>query len=219
MIKKVFTVAVLLLSAFYGYGQVSWNVKAGMNVSRVTNWDIVEMKPGYQFGVGMDYFFTDHWGIQPSLMLISKGFKDKGDYYRHFGDPIEPPPSEWSFEETQDRIYIELPVMLAYRFNISNTMKLVLNGGGYISYGIGGKYKVANIHEDGTEQKSSFSTFSPDFGPYGYEIERFDAGIGAGTTIEYKNKYIFSLFGAWGLNGVVYVSKNQTYGLNIGYKF
>ena len=57
--KKFFTVAVLLLSALYGYGQVSWNVKAGMNVSKITNYGVNEMKPGYQFGVGMDYFFTD----------------------------------------------------------------------------------------------------------------------------------------------------------------
>jgi len=219
MIKKIFTVAILLFSALYGYGQVSWNVKAGMNVSKITNHGANDMKPGYQFGVGMDYFFTDHWGIQPSLMIISKGFKDKGDYYRHFGDPIEPYPSGWSFSETQDRIYIELPVMLAYRFNISNKIKLVLNGGGYISYGIGGKHKVTNIHEDGTEQKYSFNTFTPDFGPHGYEIERLDAGLGAGTAIEYKNRYIFSLFGAWGLNRVFYKSTNQTYGFNIGYKF
>jgi hypothetical protein len=45
------------------------------------------------------------------------------------------------YNATQNRIYLEMPLMLAYRFNLSNTMKLVINGGGYISYGIGGKWK------------------------------------------------------------------------------
>ena len=45
------------------------------------------------------------------------------------------------FNHTMNRIYVEMPVMLAYRFTVSNTMKLVLNGGGYVSYGIDGKYK------------------------------------------------------------------------------
>ena len=219
MNKKIIVTVLLLFSALYGYSQVSWNVKAGMNLSRITNYGDLGVKPGYQFGAGMDYFFTDHWGIQPSLMIISKGFKSTGTGYRHFGDPIESPSSGWSFRETQDRLYVELPVMLAYRFNISNTVKFVLNGGGYIGYGIGGKYKGTNTHEDGSEVNFSFSTFSPDFGPHGYEIERLDFGIGAGTVLEFKNRYTIGLTGEWGLKEVSGWSKNQTYGINVGYKF
>jgi hypothetical protein len=220
MKKRIFAIALLLFAALYGYGQVSWNAKAGINASRVTNWrDEIDIKPGYQFGIGADYFFTDQWGIQPSLMLISKGVKMKGDYYRHFGDPFDIPTSGWSFKDTQHRIYIEMPVMLAYRFNISNTVKLVLSGGGYFGYGIGGKYKCTSIYEDGSEHESSFNTFSPPFGPHGYSIVKFDFGIGAGTAFEYKNRYAIGLFGEWGLRDIVGYSKNQSYGLNVGYKF
>jgi opacity protein-like surface antigen len=220
MNKKIIAVVLFSFSALNGYSQLSWNVKAGMNVSRVTNWyDETDLKPGYQLGAGMDYFFTDHWGVQSSLMLISKGFKTKGDYYRHFGDPIEPLPSGWSFKDTQHRIYVEMPVMLAYRFNVSNSIKFVLSGGGYIGYGIAGKYKCTSIYEDGSEHKDSFNTFSPPFGPHGYSIEKFDFGIGAGMAFEYKNRYTIGLIGEWGLKKIVGVSKNQSYGLNVGYKF
>jgi len=99
-----------------------------MNVSKITNYGVVDMKRGYQFGVGIDYYFTDSWGIQPSLMIISKGLKDKGDtcvgdrevYGFYYPNAF--------YNWTINRMYIEMPVMLAYRFNVSNTMKLILNG-------------------------------------------------------------------------------------------
>lgn len=190
-----------------GYSQLSWNVKAGMNLSKTTNED-TNMKPGYQLGMGADYFFNDCWGIQSSLILISKGFKNKGDY-------LYPPgwnaPAK-TFDKTENRIYIELPVMLAYRLSIAKNVNLILNGGAYISYGIVGKHKNKITLEDGSKANSSLNIFSN-----GYE--KFDTGLGAGTTIEYKKKYTVGLMGEWGLKGVTADSKNQTYGLNLGYKF
>jgi len=217
MKKKMFTIAVLLLTAVCGYSQVSWNVKAGMNVSKVTHYSDSEMKPGYQFGVGVDYFFTDSWGIQPSLMLVSKGVKWKGETYigELLGYISE---LNASFNNTENRMYIEMPVMLAYRINLSNALKLVFNGGGYVSYGIGGKSNFTYNLYDGTTQKYEGNTFS--------RGEKFDYGLGAGTALEFKNRYTVNLFGAWGLtsadtNVITNPGKNanQTYGLNIGYKF
>jgi len=221
MNRKIFAITVLLLSALYGYGQVSWNVKAGMNVSRITNFGNLGLKPGYQFGVGMDYFFTEHWGLQPSLMVISKGYKYKGDYYAVYIEEYGYYQPNAYYNETINRIYMEIPVMLAYRFNVSNTVKLVLNGGGYVSYGIGGKYKFSvTLFEDGSTEKTNGSSFNE-------RTNKLDFGLGAGTALEYKNRYTVSLFGEWGLKdtfksvspqSTVNLS-NQSYGLNVGYKF
>ena len=218
--KKIFTVAMLLFSALYGYGQVSWNVKAGMNVSKITNHEANDMKPGYQFGVGMDYFLNDHWGIQPSLMIISKGLKNNDEIYGgSMEEYIYYPPNAF-FNQTINKIYVEMPVMLAYRMNVSHAMKLVLNGGGYISYGIGGKEKFYITFEDGsTTETTTASSFTE-------RMNKFDFGLGCGTALEYKNRYTISLFAEWGIKRPeksVYHSNikfsNQTYGLNIGYKF
>ena len=209
MSKKGITILMFLFSVLSVHSQLSWNAKAGINLSNVTVWEGVDMKLGYQFGVGMDYYFNDHWGIQPSLMLISKGYKDKGDYSY---------PCNWddvrlkSYNITENRVYLEMPVMLAYRFNVADNMKLVLNGGGYVSYGIAGKYKNEDTLEDDSKTKESNNTFSDG-------MEKFDAGIGAGITFEYKNKYTIGLIGEWGLKKIVANTKNRTYGLNIGYKF
>ena len=222
MNKRFFVTVWLLFSALYGYSQVAWNVKAGMNVSKITNYGVNDMKPGYQFGVGMDYFFTGHWGIQPSLMIISKGLKSNGDLYSgNIAEYLYHPPNA-SYSETVNRMYLEMPVMLAYRFNVSGTVKLVFNGGGYVSYGIGGKYRFhVTLFEGGSAEKTSGSSFDE-------RTHRLDFGLGAGTALEYKNRYTVSLFAEWGLKDTfkpVYTQKNtvklsnQTYGLNIGYKF
>jgi len=228
MKKEILAIAVLLLFALCGYGQVSWNVKAGMNVSKVTNYSAMDsdsdMKPGYQFGVGLDYYFTNHWGIQPLLMIVSKGYKTQGDYYFHIGDPLTEPLYGWSNKQTQDRIYLEMPVMLAYRINVSNSLKLVINGGGYVSYGIVGKHNVTNTSPEGSKDKWFFNIF--ELQPHWGEIKKIDYGLGAGTALEFKNRYSVSLFGEWGLTSAdTNVSSwsrknaNHTYGLNIGYKF
>jgi opacity protein-like surface antigen len=220
MNRKIFAISVLLLSALCGYSQVSWNVKAGMNVSKVTNFSDTKMKPGYQFGAGMDYFFTNSWGIQPSLMIVSKGVKwTREAYIGELPDdlPFSPEPNA-SSNNTENRIYLEMPVMLAYRINLSNMLKLVFNGGGYVSYGIGGKSIFTYNLYDGTTEKYKGDTFS--------RGEKFDYGLGAGTALEFKHRYTVNLFGVWGLTSAdtnfhSFSGKNanHTYGLNIGYKF
>ena len=211
MKKRIAAIVLFLLSAFYGHSQVSWNVKAGMNLSTVTPMDMNEKKSGYQFGAGMDYYFHNNWGIQPSLMLISKGYKDK---VQDFDTPPEwEYPYSWkSFYYTENRIYISMPVMLAYRFNLSGTMKLVFNGGGYISYGIAGRLKGEQTLIDGSIEKIDYSSFSTG-------TKRFDTGLGAGAALEYKNRYTLNLFGELGLKNVSGSTKNRTFGLNVGYKF
>ena len=228
MKKKMFKIAVLLLTAVCGYSQVSWNVKAGMNVSKITNYHAdSDMKPGYQFGVGMDYFFTDSWGIQPSLMLVNKGvkikrsinFEEMPDGYSSASPSVSFPYLPYN-NLTENRMYLEMPVMLAYRVDLSNTLKLVFNGGGYIGYGIGGKTSVTYDNQDGSVEKHKGNTFDRS------GSQRFDYGLGVGTALELKNRYTVNLFGEWGLtsagtNIMTYHRKNanQTYGINIGYKF
>jgi hypothetical protein len=212
MNKNTLIAFFFLVSTLCGYSQIFWNVKAGMNLSTITPMEMNEKKTGYQFGVGMDYFFHNHWGIQPSLMLVSKGYKNKVEDY-DYPSEFDFPFYNWkSYYYTANRIYISMPVMLAYRFNLSGTMKLVFNGGGYISYGIAGKYKGEQTLKDGSIEKIDSGSFSAG-------TKRLDTGFGAGATLEYKNKYMLNLFGELGLKNVSGSTKNRSLGLNVGYKF
>ena len=210
MNKKLITILLLLLSCMSGYSQISWNAKAGISISNIINSGEVDFKPGYQVGVGMDYYFNDHWGIQPSLILISKGYKDKGDY--HIPPFMDNSEQLKSYKLTDNKVYVELPLLLTYRFNVSEKFKLIFSGGGYISYGVAGKFKYSETLLDGTSRKINVDSFSAG-------VKKFDNGLAAGATLEYKNKYSIGLSSDFGLRSTEARDKNRTYGLTFGYKF
>ena len=208
MKKKLITTLLLLLVCLSGYSQISWNAKAGVNISNTINSGNVDFKPGYQFGVGMDYYFNDHWGIQPSLMLISKGYKIKGDYppFINKSEQLK------SYDITDNKVYVELPLLLTYRFNVSEKLKLIFSGGGYIAYGITGKFKNTNTLLDGSKRKDKVDSFSAG-------VEKFDTGLAAGAALEYNDKYSIGLSSDFGLKSTQARFKNRTYGLSFGYRF
>ena len=208
MKKKLITTLLLLLVCLSGYSQISWNAKAGVNISNTINSGDVDFKPGYQFGVGMDYYFNNHWGIQPSLMLISKGYKIKGDYppFINKSEQLK------SYDITDNKVYVELPLLLTYRFNVSEKLKLIFSGGGYIAYGITGKFKNTNTLLDGSKRKDKVDSFSAG-------VEKFDTGLAAGAALEYNDKYSIGLSSDFGLKSTQARFKNRTYGLSFGYRF
>ena len=208
MKKKLITTLLLLLVCLSGYSQISWNAKAGVNISNTINSGNVDFKPGYQFGFGMDYYFNDHWGIQPSLMLISKGYKIKGDYppFINKSEQLK------SYDITDNKVYVELPLLLTYRFNVSEKLKLIFSGGGYIAYGITGKFKNTNTLLDGSKRKDKVDSFSAG-------VEKFDTGLAAGAALEYNDKYSIGLSSDFGLKSTQARFKNRTYGLSFGYRF
>ena len=59
--KKVFFTVLFALICTMGFSQVSFNVKAGLNLSSYIgeNSDHSEFKPGARIGVGMEYQFND----------------------------------------------------------------------------------------------------------------------------------------------------------------
>ena len=208
MKKKLITTLLLLLVCLSGYSQISWNAKAGVNISNTINSGNVDFKPGYQFGFGMDYYFNDHWGIQPSLMLISKGYKIKGDYppFINKSEQLK------SYDITDNKVYVELPLLLNYRFNVSGKYKLIFSGGGYVGYGIAGKTKNTATLLDGSTRKEKMDSFSEG-------VEKFDTGLAAGASLEYKEKYSIGISSDFGLQSTQSTFKNRTYGLTFGYRF
>ena len=110
-------------------------------------------------------------------MLISKGNKIKGDYPPF----INKSQQLKSYDITDNKVYVELPLLLTYRFNVSEKLKLIFSGGGYIAYGITGKFKNTNTLLDGSKRKDKMDSFSAG-------VEKFDTGLAAGAALEYNDK-------------------------------
>lgn len=108
-------------------------------------------------------------------------------------------------DQTVNTNYLELPIMAAYRIGVGSNMNLVFNAGPYMALGLFGT-KV-----DGKDA----------FDKEGGNLNRFDAGFGAGIKLEvekfvvgvdYTNGLFTKLSKNWKAN-------NYTFGVNFGYKF
>jgi len=141
-------------------------------------------------------------------MLISKGYKIKGDYppFINKSEQLK------SYDITDNKVYVELPLLLTYRFNVSGKYKLIFSGGGYVGYGIAGKTKNTATLLDGSTRKEKMDSFSEG-------VEKFDTGLAAGASLEYKEKYSIGISSDFGLQSTQSTFKNRTYGLTFGYRF
>lgn len=157
--KKFLMTAVLGMFALAGFSQVKWDAKVGMNFSNVTKYDDAKALPGFQLGVGMDYGFSESWSLQSGLLISSKGYK---------------------IEDVKVRpIYLDIPILAAYKFNISDNTKFVINAGPYLAFGLGGKAKDDNF---------DLKLFKSDEGDW----KRFDLGIQYGIGLELSDRYLIN---------------------------
>lgn len=192
--KKFLMTAVLGMFALAGFSQVKWDAKFGMNFSNMTKIDESKALPGFTLGVGMDYGFNENWSLQSGLMISSKGFKFK----------------EGDWKDKYRPIYLDIPILAAYKFNISDNTKFVINAGPYLAIGLGGKNKETD--------KEDIKLFDKD----GYDWKRFDLGIQYGIGLELSDRYLINLTGQNGFISPVDGGddpKNMTFSIGVGYRF
>ena len=123
--KKLLLTLALGMVAVFGFSQVRWDVKFGMNFSNQTKLDETKALPGFTMGVGADYAFNENWYFQPGVMITSKGYKVK-----YAGEKVTVRP-----------VYLDIPILAAYKFDITDNTKFVINAGPYLAIGLGGKAK------------------------------------------------------------------------------
>ena len=197
--KKFLMTAVLGMFALAGFSQVKWDAKVGMNFSNMTKFDDTKALPGFNLGVGMDYGFSENWSLQSGLMISSKGYKVK-DYAK-----VRP-------------IYLDIPILAAYKFNISDNTKFVINAGTYLAFGLGGKCKF--------DEGGDYKLFKGEDGEDA-EYSRFDLGIQYGIGLEIGDHYLVNLTGQNGfISPFDYPDgydgdkpKNMTFSIGVGYRF
>lgn len=199
--KKFLLTALLGMFAVAGFSQVKWDARFGMNFSNMTKMDESKALPGFTMGVGMDYGFSENWSFQSGLMITSKGWKfDEG------GD-----------KDTYRPIYLDIPILAAYKFAISDNAKLVINAGPYLAFGLGGKNKE---HWDGGEDTK---LFKDEAGMY--KMSRFDLGIQYGVGVELGDHYLVNFTGQNGFICPFDVPdgadkpKNMNFSIGVGYRF
>lgn len=196
-LKSLFLTA-FLFTALAASAQLSFGVKAGLNMSTITDVDDSKMKIGYKIGPTVEYALDENMAIQSALLLSSKGVKrDVLDY-------------------TRNANYLELPISFAYKYPIAYDTKIYANAGPYFAYGIFGKTKT-KTEVAGVERETKYDTFDDD------RMKNFDMGLTFGVGLEIT-QFNFGLNYDLGLtkisDEILYKdSKNGNFWISLGYKF
>lgn len=235
--KKSILFVLFAMVSVMGFSQFNgWNAKVGMNLSSWSE-DEVDTKLGFRAGVEQNICSAIfcHCSLLCSFRLKDVRRIAKVNW-RMYGKA----------KVTVNQMYLELPVMLAARFNVANKTNLVVTAGPYAGYGIGGKTKVdlrmndeklkmkfnsfgkvdkVTIEQGGKTQDVPLSELVGNFGDIEFEnndnkfLNRFDFGLGVGLALEF-NRFIVGLDGQFGLTELADKGpKNLNYAVSVGYKF
>lgn len=203
--KLSLVVVFVAMASIVGAQNSSLSIKGGVNMSNFYGDDLNDksMKVGFHVGLGADFEFAPNIGIQSGLFYSAKG-------------------AEYTYSSAEVNVtanYLQLPVHVAYKIDVTPGTKVVLHAGPYVAYGLGGKTKV-NL---GGTQLGSVDTFKDDSAIDAFNgLKRFDAGLGLGVGAEF-GRILVDLGWDMGLTNLSRIDnanvKTQNAYLSLGYKF
>lgn len=180
--KKLFFalagVAMMASSAVaQNYEKNLYGVRAGLNVSNasMSGFDFNSRVGFHVAGIYQRLLTETHpLYLETGLQISQKGFK--ADF--------------WADKETANPLYLEIPIMVNYKFNIKDVVTLYPSIGFYYALGVSGKSKYEYMETEEFEGES-YSEKSDLFGANGV-MKRSDFGMRFSATAEWK-QFVFSL--------------------------
>lgn len=164
-----------------------YGVTAGLNTSNYSEGDM-DSRIGFHVGVRGEYSFSNSLYGTASLLFSQKGAKaGEGDYKVKYNPG-----------------YLELPIMVGYRYGFDNGLSIFGETGPYFAYGICGKQKLGDEKYDFFEDG----------------VKKFDAGWGIHAGVEYS-KFQIRVGYEFGLSKVYDENdaKNRNLMVSVGYMF
>lgn len=222
-IVKVFLTALMLWTGISIHAQeetesslqkkrITFGIKGGLNLSNLTAYHDgdnyrEDLKVGFNIGPTVDFHLSKEFYLQSGLILSTKGAKVKD---------IDIMGTNYNCK--MNAMYLQVPIYFAYKATLPNsTNKIVIAGGPYFAYGIGGNSTFES--RSGTKS-NSIDTFDD------WLWNKADVGIGLEVALELE-KLVFTLGSDVSLTRVwkheyltrnLNVHNNVSY-ISIGYKF
>lgn len=203
--KRLLSFVCVAMLTIAASAQITWNVKAGGGIATLWGSDADNSKPHFvaKAGLGVEKPLSPNFSLMPSLEIAWKGFKyeEKGYDYGYGMSSLD-------LDFIIDMLYIQVPVLAAYRISPSNDWNITVKGGPYVAYSIYDHYKVSN--ELGSASGSNE-----------LDVNKFDAGINAGIDFEY-HRFVFGVeaeIGFFSLAKNDSKINNLAFYATIGYKF
>jgi hypothetical protein len=210
-LKLISVIAVAVLTTATAYMQVSFGVRAGVNLQNINGENDAggklknKLKPGFHAGVEVAFPIAQDFYLQPGLFFSAKGAADR--------DEVK--------DNNLSISYLELPIHLVYKPQLG-TGKIILGFGPYLAYGISGKIKFTGGEKDIVFTNDAEEEESD------YALKPFDAGADIFFGYEFAFKLYAQINAQLGLlnlspdvNGETQdiILKNTGFGLSLGYRF
>lgn len=179
-ISKFSLITLMLLSAFNINAQdeqpLQLGIRGGINISNFggddikyndnTKFDDKTALVGYMAGITLDYQLASAIYLQTGLDFTTKGAK------------FESGSNVLSGSLKYTPMYIQLPVHIAFKLPLTESLKIVLGGGGFAAYGVGGKVKSTLSSGDSNLNLPESDFFGDN------TFKKFDYGIGINAGVE-----------------------------------
>lgn len=211
MKKILLTLGAAFLVAAGAQAQVSYGLKAGVNLGKVSN--VSDAAKDYQKNNTSFYVtgFADlpvasQFSIQPGVSLQGKGSKFKYD-----GNSLDG-------TSTTNVMSIEIPVNAVYYIPTGASGSVFLGAGPYVGFNISGKNKIeGNIGEFGGEGETDI-----EFGSADNEMKRVEAGANFMAGYKLSNGFLINAgygLGLTNLNNVGETVSNRVLSFGVGFQF
>lgn len=224
--KKIFTLAVASLFGIAANAQSiamlngsqasKFGIKVGMNfpTMRITGDNVegkrnLSMSTNYQLTGFVDFNVSPSFSFQPGISIQGKGYKTSNFASTSIANQ----------GITQSVTWLEVPLKLMGKIQ-AGPGNLILGGGGYGAYGLGGQAKGSFLNEglnQTTVRKVQFDS-TPD-------IKRIDYGVNMTAGYQLQNGLSFDTSYSMGLNNLMPTNSTNTQGYNrvvsfsLGYSF
>ena len=181
------------------YEQHVFGVRAGLNIANASFSGVSpESKAGFHIGGSYQYLFTERMPLylETGLEITQKGFKLDAASMKC------------------NAFYFEIPVLVTYKFEVANGVRILPAGGFYYGLGFAGKTK-ALFEEEGAIVPVKSDTFGSDG-----MFKRSDFGMRFAASVEW-NRYVFGLGYEFGLTNIAESgdAKTRNFFLSVGYNF
>lgn len=223
MKTRIIALIVMLVSGTIACkAQWKFTPEAGMNISSLWQPSLSDAQIGVRAGVAVKYEFKFYGlGIQSGLY-----YSQKGGRKINFGYAVQP-----GLTENIRLDYLQLPVLATFNVKLADNIKLYVNAGPYLAYGISGARTLNNGYKKGAATKigNPFKDYNiqNEAGAQitGKGFNRLDWGVSFGTGIAVGHWNIGANYDL-GLGKVqqdtgkaMKHSHNRTWNATLGYTF
>lgn len=190
----------------------SFNVKGGVGLSTLEDYSGATSKLNWKIGAGYEFRLNDLIGIEPSLMLNSKGYKTDYDL-GGMSSLVD------IKNETINLLYVEVPVMC--NFHINDNWEL--GAGVYGAYLVDDNSEKDAVNVIGGVASAFSSVFGDDekIDADDFKAHKVDFGAYAVAKYNFENGLFVGLDYSYGFGELSKYNKgkNMTFGALVGFRF